>query len=92
MDANQDYSSIKRKIVKPFKKWFIFGNASQGRTGANAPSPEPPTMTNPQTVSGVFVFGYTAKEGTKTKIHLRHHKIRHVFRNLLEIKYKLQRS
>ena len=92
MDAYQDYSSMKRKIVKPSKKWcaptnkpkelkfssntnqntplnsrFIFGNAPQGRTGANAPSPKPQTMPNRQTVSGVFMFGYTAKEMRETK-------------------------
>ena len=93
MDAYQDYSSMKRKIVKPSKKWcapnnkpkelkfssntnqntppnsrFIFGNASQGRTEANTSSSESQAETNHQTVSGVFMFGYTAQEGTEIKI------------------------
>ena len=67
MDAYQDYNSVKRRIVKPSTKCFVSGKARQERTGANVLSPEPPTTTNRQTVSGVFVFGYTTKEMPKTE-------------------------
>ena len=78
MDACQDYSSARRKIVKPSKKWKTntikatkFRPSSDTGQSTSAANNFKPTDKGQTRVSEIFRFGSAAKETRKTETSLR---------------------
>ena len=78
MDASQDYSSVRRKIVKPSRIWRTntvkakkFRPSSDTSQSTSAANNFKTTDKGQTRVSGIFRFGSVAEETRKTETSLR---------------------